>query len=315
MNALESRSITSPFNKTDECAVFVIDNPAEGFVLSGIATKRQRYTFSLWLKADAVGSVSVGGDTFPATTEWKKHSVTFTATSEDVPIVFDIAGTYYIYHAQLEIGNKATDWTPAHEDVDESIGDVSEEAASAKNAASDAADRVVLAESTIRQLADSIASLVRDGNGGSLIRQDTDGLWYFNIGDIEKNISDTANELDDLSGIVLGANGEIDVLKSTAAALQKRTEYVRSYTDENGQPCLELGEGDSKFKVRITNTEIQFEDDGAIPTRINRQMLVIEKAMVRNELQFGDDEAVDGVWTWKRRSNGNLGLVWKDVSE
>jgi hypothetical protein len=75
----------------------------------------------MWLKSDADGSVSVGGDTFPATTEWKKHSVTFTATSEDVPIVFDIAGTYYIYHAQLEIGNKATDWTPAHEDVEADI--------------------------------------------------------------------------------------------------------------------------------------------------------------------------------------------------
>ena len=114
---------------------------------------------------------------------------------------------------------------------------------------------------------------------------------------------------------MLAANGQIDVLKTTAEALRERTEYVRSYTDENGQPCLELGEGDSNFKVRITNTEIQFAEGTAIPARMNRQMLIVEKAMVRNELQFGDDQEVTGgVWIWKRRSNGNLGLMWKEVN-
>lgn len=207
---------------------------------------------------------------------------------------------------KLEKGNKVTDWTPAPEDV---AGDISE----AQNTADNAMTSIAAAETTIQQLADSIAALVRDGNGGSLIRQDSSGLWYFNIGEIEQNISDTANGLDDLSGIVLDANGKIDVLQSTAAALQERTEYVRSYTDENGQPCLELGEGDSVFKVRITNTEIQFAEDTDVPAKINRKRLEIEKAMIKSELQFGDDEVDGGVWIWKRRSNGNLGLSWKEV--
>ena len=148
------------------------------------------------------------------------------------------------------------------------------------------------------------------------MRQDASGLWYFDISSIENSLSDTANSLDDLEGIVLDANGQIDVLQSTAQALQARTEYVRSYTDENGQPCLELGEGDSAFKVRITNTDIQFVEGTEVPTRINRKMLIIEKAMIRQELQFGDDQdaSVGGVWVWKRRANGNLGLSWKGVS-
>lgn len=208
---------------------------------------------------------------------------------------------------KVEIGNKPTDWTPATEDVSEDIN-------SAQNTANDALVGVSAAEATIKQLADSISALVRDGNGGSLIKQDSSGLYYFNIGEIETNISDTANELDKLSVIVLDANGEIDVLKSTAEALQERTEYVRSYTDENGQPCIELGEGDSVFKVRITNTEIQFAEGTAVPARINRQFLVIEKAMVKETLQFGDEETDGGVWVWQRRSNGNLGLTWKGAS-
>lgn len=210
---------------------------------------------------------------------------------------------------KVEKGNKATDWTPAPEDVDEDID-------AAQNTADNATESIVEAQTIIQQLVDSIASLVQDGNGGSLIKQDSNGLYYFDISEIETNISNTAAALDDLEGIVLDANGQIDVLKSTAAALQARTEYVRSYVDENDRPCLELGEGDSSFKVYITNESIQFADGTEIPAYIDRKMLVIEKAMIKNELQFGDDEeeGVTGVWIWKRRSNGNFGISWRGVS-
>lgn len=213
---------------------------------------------------------------------------------------------------KIETGNKATDWTPAPEDVYSDIADAQSTADEAKN-------RVVTAESVIEQLADQLSMLVRNEQSGTLIRQDVNGLYYFDISGIEaleKSISDTTNDLSDLSGIVLDANGSIDVLKSTAVALQKRTEYVRSYTDENDQPCLELGEGDSEFKVRITNTEIGFVEGSDVPAKLNRKMLVIEKAMIKQELQFGDDQAddINGVWIWKRRANGNLGLLWKEVT-
>ena len=208
---------------------------------------------------------------------------------------------------KLEKGNKATDWTSAPEDVSGDIAD-------AKSAADSADSRVAAAESVIHQLADSLTALVERGDTGSLIRQDADGLWYIDISDINDRISGTADELSDLSGLVLDANGEIDLLKTTAKALSDRTNYVRSYTDDNGQPCLELGEGDSVFKVRITNTDIRFMADSAVPAWMSRDRLVIEKAMVKTEFQFGDDTTVDdGVWVWKRRSNGNLGLSWKAI--
>lgn len=222
------------------------------------------------------------------------------------PVGFD---AFKVTDFKIEKGNKATDWTPAPEDVAEGIN-------SAQNTADDANANISEAQTIIQQLADSIASLVQDGNGGSLIKQDANGLYYFNISEIEKNIADANAALDTLEGIVLDANGQIDVLKSTAAALQARTEYVRSYTDENGKPCLELGEGDTTFKVYITNESIQFADGEEIPAYIDRKMLVIEKAMIKNELQFGDDEeeGVTGVWIWKRRANGNFGISWKGVS-
>lgn len=165
------------------------------------------------------------------------------------------------------------------------------------------AKRITKAESKIQMLTDSISMLVRGKGGGSLIRQDENGAYWFDVSDIINDIDEAADS--------------ITLLNSIANDLEKRTEYVKSYTDENDNPCILLGEGDSEFKVYITNKEIRFVEGSSEPARINRQMLIIEKAMIRNELQFGDeedDQIVGGVWIWKRRENGNLGLTWKGVS-
>ena len=317
---LSTEQTENPNGNTESCAKFTVYGTENIFTLSRATIVGKEYTFSFWARSIGIwseigvtSSITACGKTFNTSGTWTKYVVTFTADSEDIVLRFGSEAIHYIYHPQLEFGNKATDWTPAPEDVESDIADAQNAADEAQNTANNNATSIAAAETTIQQLANSISALVRDGNGGSLIHQDADGLWYFNIGEIEKNISDTANELADLSGIVLDANGQIDVLKSTAAALQERTEYVRSYTDENGQPCLELGEGDSVFKVRITNTEIQFAEGTAVPAKLNRKMLVIEKAMIKYALQFGDDEVVDGVWLWRRRTNGNLGLSWKEV--
>ena len=217
--------------------------------------------------------------------------------------------TFRLRNVKLEYGNKATDWTEAPEDVADNISE-------AQNTADNANESVAAAQSAIQQLADSISALVRDENGGTLVKQDTEGLYYFDISGIEAGLSATANALNELDGIVLDLNGQIDVLKSTAAALQARTEYIRSYTDENDRPCLELGEGDSTYKAYITNEGIRLMDGTAAPTIVTRQMLVIEKTMVRKEIQIGDDEdtGISGVWILKRRANGNCGLMWKEVA-
>jgi hypothetical protein len=77
----------------------------------------QQYTFSLWLMADPATSLSVVGNVFTSNNSWDKCFVTFTATSADLLLNFNAPGIYYVYHPQLEVGNKATDWTPAPEDV------------------------------------------------------------------------------------------------------------------------------------------------------------------------------------------------------
>lgn len=279
--------------------------------LTNLIVRTQAYRSGGWS-----GGLS-GVITTASTDDWVEFEFPFTvesnATGYYVSFQAYYTGTFaavaQFKDLKLEHGTRATDWSPAPEDVTSEIAQVRE-------TAGDAMDSITEAETVIQQLSDSITALVRDGNGGSMLKQDSSGLWYFDISDIEETLSNTANGLDDLEGVVLDVNGQIDMLQTTAQALQERTEYVRSYTDDNDRPCLELGEGDSVFKVRITNTDIQFVEDTEVPTRINRKMLIIEKAMVRQELQFGDDQdtSISGVWLWKRRNNGNLGLIWNEVS-
>lgn len=84
-------------------------------------------------------------------------------------------------------------------------------------------------------------------------------------------------------------------------------EYVKIDTYD-GEPCIELGETDSDFKLRITNTRMLFMEGSNVIAHVTNQSLHINKAVIEEELQQGS-------FVWKARSNGNLGLVWKGGTE
>ena len=162
--------------------------------------------------------------------------------------------------------------------------------------------RVAEAEATLQILTDTISMLVTDGKGSTLMTQDGD-KWTFNMGSYDEILDKVSENLGKLSDEVGDTQNTVDVLDQAISDLGVLTEYV-AITTYNDQPCIELGELDSPFKVRITNTEIQFIDGSAVPAYLSNQKLNIEKAEVKNELQFGN-------FIWKiRESNGNLGLLW-----
>lgn len=117
MNTLESYQITSPYNKTEECARFVITDVSKHFILSNVTEPSQEYTFSFWVRSETNADIMVGNETITTFSEWNKYVFTFIATMKDLHIGFSAIGNYDIYHPQLEIGNKASDYSPAPEDV------------------------------------------------------------------------------------------------------------------------------------------------------------------------------------------------------
>jgi hypothetical protein len=170
-----------------------------------------------------------------------------------------------------------------------------------KTVADGAEVRVGVAESDIRQLADMIATLVTDGNGASLMTQ-TEAGWTFSIAEIISKLDNTATGVDGLTEDVSGVANSLNTLKQAVNDLGVLADYVVIKT-YNGQPCIELGEGDNEFKLRITNTEIQFADGTTIPAYINNKSLNIEAAEIKGELKIGG-------FVMKKRSNGNVGLQW-----
>lgn len=114
MSILSSKLVLSPYDKTEECAQIVVSDAREQFTLGDIATVGIEYTISLWIKSEATGGLTFLGQSIPTTSGWSKFMHTFTAQDTNLVFDFDYAGTYYIFHPQLEAGNVTTEIGRAH---------------------------------------------------------------------------------------------------------------------------------------------------------------------------------------------------------
>lgn len=224
MNILSAASMTDPHGKVSECIQFTIDDISDAFVLNDIMTIGRRYTLSLWLASDSPASVTVVGNTFTSTSVWSKCSVTFTAGSADLLLDFNNAGVYYIYHPQLEIGNVATDWTPAPEDLDPSdaLGETNER---------------------VQTIYESVSELSVRNN--EIIA---------NVSEIEKTIDTVANDVISVNNEIADMKLESDNLKLgfqniTDNGINRVTTETGFTFDRNG---MTIDSTDSPTKTQVT---------------------------------------------------------------
>lgn len=162
-------------------------------------------------------------------------------------------------------------------------------------------DRLNEVELTIDSINDSISMLVQDENGFSLMEQKETG-WVFSMGETITKLQQAMDDLTALETELDSKGGDITALQNVVSGLEELNSYVK-ITTENSEPCIELGNNGS-FKVRITNTGIQFIDGTTIPAYVTNESLKIGKAEVEDELTFGG-------FAFAERSNGNMGLFWK----
>lgn len=113
-----------------------------GFLSLADIKSSDTYTLRLWIKASGARTVLayIGGSayTISATTSWQVCKFTAQATPSSCDLYLP-AGTYYIWHPKLERSSKASDYSPAPEDVDENIEDSANAATYAANAYTDGA--------------------------------------------------------------------------------------------------------------------------------------------------------------------------------
>lgn len=154
----------------------------------------------------------------------------------------------------------------------------------------------------------SIYSEVKDSEGNTTrgVYMDTDG--QVNFGD-ETNYVKYYKDEDGTYKLVISADTILYSINGDQHSLSDLGvigEYVKIGTYED-EPCIELGEKDSDFKLLITNTRMLFMEGSNVVAYVTNQSLYIQKAVIKEELQQGG-------FVWKARSNGNLGLIWKGDS-
>lgn len=208
----------------------------------------------------------------------------------------NVTGTVRFSNLKLELGNKPTDWSPAPEDVQSSLN-------SSENKSNNALEQTSEVRSSLEILKNSIETLVTDENGQSLMTQTGNG-WTFNMGAYQTIIDKVTSDITDVKGDVDEVNQLANNASQLANDVATKTAYINMSTDDTGSPCIELGKSDNEFKLRITNTSIDFMQGSQKIAYITNQSLYIQSSVVTDEMKVGDESG----YIWKKRSNGNMGL-------
>ena len=246
-----------------------------------------------------VNGVKVYTGTSPITEQFLKIEKIF------INIRFDYvaSGKLRIRKVKYEKGNKATDWTPAPEDVQSGIDDAFNSANDVNNKIDLITPDIEFSKAQIEVLNKSISSLVVDQNGGSLMTQTPDG-WQFNIGAIQTGLDKAMSDVTEIKGDISGVTDLANKTGELVNSIDKKTAYINMSQDSEGAPVLELGRKEGLFKVRITDTAIEFLEGSQKIAYITNRQLYIQSSVVTDEMKIGAGRG----YIWKKRGNGNMGL-------
>ena len=173
MSVLQKVTITNPYGESDDCAAFTLTNALETYTLFDVADVGRQYTLSFWLKSADAGSLAVLGESIASSTAWTEHVITYEATNKNIVFDFNAAGTYYIYHAQNELGNQQTDYSEAPEDAEERLEHnivltaegLWETIRSVQSDLDGTTERVTKVERTTEGITESVTAIEKDQDG------------------------------------------------------------------------------------------------------------------------------------------------------
>lgn len=205
---------------------------------------------------------------------------------------------------KLEKGNKPTDWTPAPEDTDDAIEEVSAYAQNVANELLTTKGQLTAATTRIDSLQGIIENFVKDDNGMVTVTQTGSGMQI--------DMTQATNRINQLLTAIESAVTELEAdqlrteLLAAIQAVQSRTAYINATQDQQGRPVITLGATDSPFKVEITNEAINFIQNGQIIAYANGQKFYNLRTVVQQDVQIG----IGPGFIWKTRDSGNMGLTW-----
>lgn len=211
---------------------------------------------------------------------WTNFNVTFTASDASTYALVRVNNASssgssdwvgHTRHFKLEKGNKATDWIPAPEDIQENISNSKQEAIEASRAYID------VKEQEINSNVENIKTVV---NGHTTA-----------ISTVQSSVQQTENKVN----TVFTQTEEIkNLTDQNTTQLEEYQQYismepVKHEGETEARPTITLGQSTSSFKVAIDNKEIAFTGaSGEKVAYITGDELRINNVVVVRKLAIGD---------------------------
>jgi hypothetical protein len=244
---------------------------------SGVFTPGESYTVSFLVKStiplvlsfrDSNGLNVVASGTYSIlnATSWKRVWWTFKAVSSGVNPVFYLqkgdntsVGEFSVTQVKLEKGSVPSDWTPAPEDVDALMD---------------------------KKIGINYAKLTSEYSSAIELATDEINL------SVSKSLSTTeGNLIKYIDTEVSATAGQFEIkfteIDSTTASHETQLAEVNSYF-KFSPTGLNIGKSDSPLQINISNSQMDFIDNGAVVAYVNGQKMYIDSLEVLTNLVVGN---------------------------
>ena len=239
------------------------------------------------------------GTSHVLSTTWKRYTgiITSTATVPDETISFSTSPNgvpIAVANIKLEKGNKATDWTPAPEDIDNRFDAAETRITQAETSIETTNNQIALKASTetvteIGNRANQLDKALSDAL--TTIKQNSDAIATLTARDFKVEFTTLTNQLTQLNGDLTSYKKEVgNWMRFDAGG-----NLVLGATREEGQDAYELKLTKSRISFMLNDVEVAY---------ISNNELYITNSTVVQNLKIGR-------FVWEVRGNGNLGLVWR----
>lgn len=239
------------------------------------------------------------GTSHVLSTTWKRYTgiITSTATVPDGTMSFSTSPNgvpIAVANIKLEKGNKATDWTPAPEDIDNRFDAAETRITQAETSIETTNNQIALKASTetvteIGNRANQLDKALSDAL--TTIKQNSDAIATLTARDFKVEFTTLTNQLTQLNGDLTSYKKEVG-------------NWMRFDADGNLVLGATREEGQDAYELKLTKSRISFMLNDVEVAYISNNELYITNSTVVQNLKIGR-------FVWEVRGNGNLGLVWR----
>ena len=206
----------------------------------------------------------------------------------------DGTGKFRVRNIKVEKGNKATDWTPAPEDIDNRFDAAETRITQAETSIETTSNQVALKASTetVTEIGNRANQLDKALSDALItINKNSEAIASLTARDFKVEFTTLTNQLTQLNGDLTSYKKEVG-------------NWMRFDADGNLVLGATRTAGQDAYELKLTKNRISFMlNDDEVAYISNNELYITNSTVVQN-LKIGR-------FVWEVRGNGNLGLVWR----